>query len=152
MAATLGLPTIEGYFDPELFREARAPYLVHRPTASTPQLTSKFLSWSATLWTWPDDPEAFPMGWRPFVKLVDKGVDLTTENAAVKKLESEMPVVNDCLTDPAFPRPERAPHLGPVLTASEPGLVGTWRLVSNEEHRPDGDGRSRSGRASPEVG
>ena len=43
------------------------------------------------------------MGWRPFVKLVDKGVDLTAENAAVKKLESEMPVVNDCLTDPRFP-------------------------------------------------
>lgn len=104
VAGTLGLPTIEGYFDPALFREARAPYLVHRPTASTPQLTSKFLSWSPTLWTWPDDPEAFPMGWRPFVKLVDKGVDLTAENAAVKALENEMPVVNDCLADPAFPR------------------------------------------------
>jgi hypothetical protein len=105
VAGTLGLPTIEGYFDPEPFREARAPYLTHRPTASTPTLTSKFLGWSPTLWTWPDAPEAFPMGWRPFVKLVDKGVDLTTENAAVKTLESEMPVVNDCVADPAFPRP-----------------------------------------------
>ena len=45
------------------------------------------------------------MGWRPFVKLVDKGVDLTTENSAVRKLETDTPAVNDCLADPAFPPP-----------------------------------------------
>ena len=106
VAGGLGLPTIEGYFDPDLFREVRAAYLARRPTASTPPLTAKFLSWSPTLWTWPDEPEAFPMGWRPFVELVAKGVDLTTENSAVRRLETDVvPVVNDCLTDPAFPRP-----------------------------------------------
>jgi hypothetical protein len=104
VAAALGLPTIEGYFAPDLFREARAPYLIHRPVASTPELTAKFLAWSPTLWTWPDDKEAFPLGWRPFVKLVDKGVDLTKDNAAVQALEAELPVVNDCPADPAFPR------------------------------------------------
>ena len=104
VAGGLGLPTIEGYFDPELFRQARAPYLAHKPTASTPQLTAKFLSWSPNLWTWPDGPEAFPSGWRPFVQLVSKGVDLTATNPAVKRLESDIPVVNDCATDPAFPR------------------------------------------------
>ena len=105
VAGGLGLPTIEGYFDPDLFREVRAAYLARKPTASTPQLAAKFLNWSATLWTWPDAPEAFPMGWRPFVKLVDKGVDLTTENSAVRKLETDTPAVNDCLADPAFPPP-----------------------------------------------
>jgi hypothetical protein len=92
---------------------------------------AKFLGWSPNLWTWPDAPEAFPMGWRPFVKLVDHGTDLTAENAAVKKLEAEMPIVNDCLTDPAFPRPPASP----ISAAS---VVGTWRLVSNEEHQGDG--------------
>ena len=104
VADGLGLPTIEGYFDPELFRQVRAPYLARKPTASTPTLTAKFLSWSPTLWTWPDEPEAFPRGWRPFVQLVSKGVDLTIENAAVRRLESDIVPVNDCAADPAFPR------------------------------------------------
>ena len=103
VAKDLGLPTIEGYFDPELFRTVRSTYLARKPSASTPQLTAKFLNWSPTLWTWPDEPEAFPMGWRPFVKLVEKGVDLTSRNAAVKALEAELPVVNDCATNPTFP-------------------------------------------------
>jgi hypothetical protein len=104
VASDLGLPVIEGYFDSELFREVRAVYLARNPTASTPQLTAKFLNWSATLWTWSDQPEAFPMGWRPFVKLVDKGVDLTAGNSAVSKLEADIAPFNDCLTDPMFPR------------------------------------------------
>jgi hypothetical protein len=104
VAKDLGLPTIEGYFEPQLFRTVRAAYLARRPAASTPQLQAKFLSWSPTLWTWPDEPEAFPMGWRPFVKLVDKGKDLTARNAAVRALEAELPVVNDCATNPTFPR------------------------------------------------
>ena len=104
VADGLGLPVIEGHFDPEPFRQARAAYLARKPTASTPELTARFLSWSPTLWTWPDGPEAFPSGWRPFVRLVSKGVDLTAENPAVKRLESDIPVVNDCAADPAFPR------------------------------------------------
>jgi hypothetical protein len=103
VAKGLGLPTIEGYFDAELFRTVRAAYLARKPAASTPELQAKFLAWSPTLWTWPDEPEAFPMGWRPFVKLVDKGVDLTARNAAVKALEADVPVINDCATNPAWP-------------------------------------------------
>jgi hypothetical protein len=104
VAGELGLPTIEGYFDAELFREVRASYLARPPAASTPELTAKFRNWSATLWTWPDQPEAFPMGWRPFVKLVDKGVDLTAGNSAVRRLEADVPVFNDCPTNPTLPK------------------------------------------------
>lgn len=103
VAGELGLPTIEGYFDPKLFRDVRATYLARIPAASTPELTAKFRSWSATLWTWSDQPEAFPMGWRPFVKLVDKGVDLTIKNSAVKQLESSVMIFNDCPASPTLP-------------------------------------------------
>jgi hypothetical protein len=102
VAADLGLPAVEGYFDPALFRTLRALYLAQKPRASTPELTAAFLNWRQTLWTWSDKPEAFPMGWRPFVKLVDKGVDLTVANAAVTKLETDLPIVNDCLTNPTL--------------------------------------------------
>jgi hypothetical protein len=105
VAGELGLPTIEGWFDPNLFREIRAAYLARVPEASTPELTAKFRSWWPTLWTWSDQPEAFPMGWRPFVKLVNKRVDLTVGNAAVKRLEAEVPIVNDCPTNPTLGRP-----------------------------------------------
>jgi hypothetical protein len=104
VAGELGLPTIEGYFDPELFREVRALYLARIPTASTPELSAKFRNWSATLWTWSDQPEAFPMGWRPFVKLVDKGVDLTIDNSAVRRLERDVMIFNDCSTNPTLPK------------------------------------------------
>ncbi len=109
VAKDLGLPVIEGYFEPELFRAVRAAYLARKPAASTPELQAKFLAWSPTLWTWPDEPEAFPMGWRPFVKLVDEGVDLTERNAAVKALEADVPVINDCATNPTWPGPGRTP-------------------------------------------
>jgi len=102
VAGKLGLPTIEGYFDSNLFRDVRATYLARIPAASTPELTAKFRSWSATLWTWSDQPEAFPMGWRPFVKLVDKGVDLTIKNSAVKQLENNVVIFNDCPTSPTL--------------------------------------------------
>jgi hypothetical protein len=105
VAGELGLPTIEGWFDADLFREIRAAYLARVPEASTPELTAKFRSWWPTLWTWSDQPEAFPMGWRPFVKLVDKRVDLTVGNAAVKQLEAEVPIVNDCPTNPTLGKP-----------------------------------------------
>ena len=104
VAADLGLPAIEGYFDPSLFRTLRGSYLAQKPRASTPELTAAFLKWRQTLWTWSDGPEAFPMGWRPFAKLVDKGVDLTVGNAAVRRLETDVPVVNDCLTNPTLPK------------------------------------------------
>ena len=81
----------------------QATYLARIPAASTPELTAKFRSWSATLWTWSDQPEAFPMGWRPFVKLVDKGVDLTIKNSAVKQLESSVMIFNDCPASPTLP-------------------------------------------------
>jgi hypothetical protein len=103
VASALGLPTIEGYFDPTLFRTLRGLYLAQKPRASTPELTAAFLNWRQTLWTWSDKPDAFPMGWRPFVKLVDKGVDLTVGNAAVAKLETDLPIVNDCPTNPTLP-------------------------------------------------
>jgi hypothetical protein len=105
VASELGLPTIEGYFDPGVFRAVRGAYQARRPSASTPQLAAKFLKWSATLWTWSDQPEAFPMGWRPFVKLVNRGVDLTAENAAVRRLEVDVALFNDCPTNPTLPNP-----------------------------------------------
>lgn len=105
VAAELGLPTIEGFFDAELFREVRAAYLARIPNASTPELTAKFRAWWPTLWTWSDQPEAFPMGWRPFIKLVDKGVDLTAGNRAVSRLQDEVPVANDCPSNPTISKP-----------------------------------------------
>ena len=105
VAAELGLPTIEGFFDAELFREVRAAYLARVPNASTPELTAKFRAWWPTLWTWSDQPEAFPMGWRPFIKLVDKGVDLTAGNRAVSRLQDEVPVANDCPSNPTILKP-----------------------------------------------
>ena len=105
VASELGLPTIEGFFDANLFREVRAAYMALIPNASTPELTAKFRGWWPTLWTWSDQPEAFPMGWRPFVKLVDKGVDRTAGNKAMSRLEDEVAVVNDCPTNPTILKP-----------------------------------------------
>jgi hypothetical protein len=45
------------------------------------------------------------MGWRPFIKLVDKGVDLTVKNPGVRGLEQEVRVFNECPTNPILPRP-----------------------------------------------
>jgi hypothetical protein len=104
VADQVGLPTIEGYFDLNLFRELRASYLTRVPAASTPELTTKFRAWSPTLWTWSDRPEAFPMGWRPFIKLVDKGMDLTVENAAIRRIEDDVAILNDCATNPVLPK------------------------------------------------
>ena len=104
VAGELGLPTIEGFFDPNLFREVRAPYLARIPGASTPELTARFRAWSPTLWTWSDQPEAYPTGWRPFVKLVDKGADLTAGNAAIRRIEDDVAILNDCATNPALPK------------------------------------------------
>lgn len=105
VAGELGLPTIEGFFDANLFREVRGAYMARIPNASTPELTARFRAWWPTLWTWSDQPEAFPMGWRPFVKLVDKGVDLTAGNTAMSRLEAEVPVANDCPTNPTISKP-----------------------------------------------
>lgn len=105
VAGELGLPTIEGFFDADLFRELRAAYLARIPNASTPEMTAKFRSWWPTLWTWSDQPDAFPMGWRPFVQIVDMGVDLTTGNTVMKRLEEDVPILNDCVTSPTLPKP-----------------------------------------------
>ena len=105
VAGKLGLPTIEGYFDPNIFRSVREVYQAHRPIASTPELTATFLHWSATLWTGSGQPEGDRIGWQPFIKLVDRGVDLTAENPAVRRLERDVMVVNDCPTNPALPSP-----------------------------------------------
>jgi len=105
VASKLGLPTIEGYFDPKIFQSVREIYQAHRPIASTPELTATFLNWSTNLWTGSDRPEDDRIGWRPFIKLVDRGVDLTAENPAVRRLERDVMVVNDCPTNPAFPSP-----------------------------------------------
>ncbi len=103
VASELGLSTIEGYFDPKIFRSVREAYQAHRPTASTPELTATFLNWAPTLWTGSDRPEDDSTGWRPFIKLVDHGVDLTAENPSVRRLERDVMVVNECPTNPVLP-------------------------------------------------
>jgi LmbE family N-acetylglucosaminyl deacetylase len=96
VADRTGLPQpIEGYFDPELFHRIRQAYIDRIPYASTPETTQRLRSWSPTLWTWSRRPLAFPVGWRPFVKLVQAGQDLTVGNEAVRKLTAQ-PVVNAC--------------------------------------------------------
>jgi len=105
VAGELDLPTIEGFFEPDLFREVRAGYLARTPGASTPELTAKFRAWSPTLWTWSSQREAYPTGWRPFVKLVDKGVDLTAGKPAIRQIENDVAVLNDCATNPALAKP-----------------------------------------------
>jgi hypothetical protein len=104
VADELNLPIIEGYFNPDLFREVRAAYMSHAPHASTPELTAKLLKWSPTFWTWSDKPDEFLMGWRPFIKLVNNGVDLTINNAGIKKLEQDVQILYDCTTNPSLPK------------------------------------------------
>jgi hypothetical protein len=111
VASEVGLPTIEGYFDPKIFRSVREAYQAHQPVASTPELTATFLNWSSNLWTGSDRPENDCIGWRPFIKLVDRGVDLTVENPFVQRLERDVRVVNDCPTNPILPIPAKAEHL-----------------------------------------
>jgi hypothetical protein len=97
VADRTGLPQpIQGYFDPDLFHSIRQAYIDRIPYGSTPETTQRLRSWSSTLWTWSRKPLAFPMGWRPFIKLVQAGKDLTIDNAEVRKL-TEQPVVNACL-------------------------------------------------------
>ncbi len=110
-ASELGLPTIEGYFDPKIFQTVREAYQTHQPVASTPELTATFLNWASTLWTGSDRPEDDCIGWRPFIKLVDRGVDLTAENPSVRRLERDVMVVNECPTNPILLGPAKAWHL-----------------------------------------
>jgi hypothetical protein len=44
------------------------------------------------------------MGWRPLVKLVDKGFDLTIKNSAVRELEDNVTIFIDCPASPTLPR------------------------------------------------
>lgn len=104
VARQTGLPAIEGYFDAELFRQVRAAYLDTAPAASTDALTARFRQWSPTLWTWSAARDAFPQGWRPFIKLVDRGTDLTLGNATVAALEKEVPVSGECEARPVLPK------------------------------------------------
>jgi hypothetical protein len=96
VADWLGLPQpIEGFFDTELFYRLRQEYLNRRLYGSTPETTRTLLRWSSTLWTWSPGPLAFPVGWRPYIKLVKAGEDLTSGNDAVRKL-TEQPIINAC--------------------------------------------------------
>jgi hypothetical protein len=103
VAQGLGLPTVEGYFDANLFRTIRQKYFEAIPAASTAELTQKFRQWSPTLWTWSAAEDAFPKEWRPFIALVSRGRDLTVGNAAVERLVEEVPLTNECTTPPVLP-------------------------------------------------
>lgn len=105
VAKSTGLPTIEAYFDADLFRVVRSKYLEFAPAASTSELTEKFRQWSPTLWTWSTAQDAFPMGWRPFIQLVNHGVDLTLGNAAVEHLVRDVKPINECATLSILPPP-----------------------------------------------
>jgi hypothetical protein len=96
VAASIGLPTIEGSFDDALFKRIRSEYLARRFEASTPELNRKLKGWSPTLWTWATGPEAYPTGWRPFIKLVEAGKDLASGSQAIQRMASDMPVINGC--------------------------------------------------------
>jgi len=87
---------IQGFFDAELFYRIRQEYLTRRPYGSTPETTRKLRRWSSTLWTWSPGALAFPAGWRPYIKLVKAGEDLTIGNDAVRKL-TEQPIINACM-------------------------------------------------------
>jgi len=99
VAHGLGLPTVEGYFDANLFRAVRQKYFETIPTASTAELTEKFRQWSPTLWTWSEAEDGFPKGWRPFIQLVSRGTDLTVGHAAVERLVAEVPLTNECTSN-----------------------------------------------------
>jgi hypothetical protein len=91
-----GLPQpIQGFFDPQLFHHIRQIYLQHKLEGDTSEITQKLQRWSRTLWTWSQKPFAFPAGWRPFIKLVQAGEDLTLQNEAVRQL-TQQPEVNVC--------------------------------------------------------
>jgi hypothetical protein len=105
VADRIGLPSIEGYFDPDQFRAVRDKYLAIVPSASTPELTATFRQWSPTLWTWATGRDSFPMGWRPFIQLVNGGVDLTLDNRPINQLVSTIRPVNECQTPLFFPNP-----------------------------------------------
>jgi hypothetical protein len=97
VADQTGLPQpIEGFFDTELFYRIRQEYLNRRLYGSRPETTQKLHRWSSTLWTWSPGPRAFPAGWRPYIKLVKAGEDLTIGNDAVRKL-TEQPIINACM-------------------------------------------------------
>jgi hypothetical protein len=96
VADQLDLPTIEGYFDATLFRQIREAYLSRPTQASTAELTARFRAWSPTAWTWLSRPDDFPAGWRPYVKLVDRGMDLTPASPAVIRLERSVGVTQVC--------------------------------------------------------
>jgi LmbE family N-acetylglucosaminyl deacetylase len=110
VAKGTGLPVIEGHFDPALFRSLRQIYLESVPAASTAELTATFRRWSPTLWTWSAAENAFPQGWQPFIQLVDHGVDLTVGNAAIERLETDVPLSGDCTTSPVLPAAGGAPR------------------------------------------
>lgn len=96
VAGRLDLPQpLEGYFDPQLFQRIRRAYIDRVSYADTPEATRRLRSWSPTLWTWSQAALAFPAGWRPFVKLVQAGHDLTVGNGTVRTL-TEQPIVNAC--------------------------------------------------------
>jgi hypothetical protein len=105
VAKSTGLPTIEGYFDASLFRIIREKYIEAVPVASTPDLTEKFRHWARTLWTWSDAPDAFPMGWRSFIQLVNHGSDLTIDNPTIKQLHRDITPVYECAAQPILPLP-----------------------------------------------
>lgn len=96
VAERTGLPQpIQGFFDPEIFYRIRQQYINRKPYGRTSETTQKLQRWSSTLWTWSSKPLAFPAGWRPFIKLVKAGKDLTIGNDAVRKL-TEQPIINAC--------------------------------------------------------
>lgn len=97
VAERTGLPQpIWGFFDTALSHRIRQEYINRRPYGRTPEATHTLQRWSSTLWTWSRKPLAFPEGWRPFIKLVNAGEDLTIGNDAVRKLTEEQPIINAC--------------------------------------------------------
>jgi hypothetical protein len=83
----MGLPSIHATFDRGAFLALRAVYQ---------KIFITYKGAPLDLWTWHDGDDEYPTGERLFVKIVDKGNDLSKSNTAVQQLVSSVPPYGDC--------------------------------------------------------
>lgn len=84
---SFGLASVDLSFDHTMFKNIKNIY----------QQKEKELiamnKWAVTdIWSWGDGEYQYPSGTRKFIKIVDKGNDLTIGNAAIKRIVDEIPI------------------------------------------------------------